>query len=461
MTTLAQAGYITVPTPTVTQTMGQIKPAFCGGLFFTLSVGVGLTLATYVAALFWVYCFKRRFVALGAMGCLLAVVCWLMNVDGINVFPSLYVLLIPTFVFYLTLKTMPREPRGDTFRFGCATHLVSLGILAVFWGTQASQEMFVNVRDSLLLNNPIGMKINRFYYDYTLYAAEAFRPVKKKLIKSCYLDISADPSTYSHVHRILVHRDYLQVPDPDHTDLCIRLNKDTMLFYHGDRHVLTVSTQHFLKAPDKVLVEFSETCDLNRFFRFLTMVCLVLGLPIWLYGVCYLVMLGIVNRFVADRKRAMGMVALFGVLLGSGLCIPVAHLGDALPGRDDIAHFLKSGESYKRIQALKTIEETGQDPLSFSAVWNILEHGSIPEIYWAIRALKDSKHHGALDQLVKFTRSPYTNIACMAYYALGKRKDKRAIPLIIMGIKASDDWYPQGYAYRALRSLGWQQTKKW
>jgi hypothetical protein len=47
----------------------------------------------------------------------------------------------------------------------------------------------------------------------------------------------------------------------------------------------------------------------------------------------------------------------------------------------------------------------------------------------------------------------------MAYHALGRRGDRRAIPEILYRIRISPNWYEQGYAYRALKALGWVQSR--
>jgi HEAT repeat protein len=54
---------------------------------------------------------------------------------------------------------------------------------------------------------------------------------------------------------------------------------------------------------------------------------------------------------------------------------------------------------------------------------------------------------------------PCPNVVSTAFYAIGQRRDKRAINEIIKRIEVSDDWYNQWYAYKALRNLGWKQTK--
>jgi HEAT repeat protein len=47
----------------------------------------------------------------------------------------------------------------------------------------------------------------------------------------------------------------------------------------------------------------------------------------------------------------------------------------------------------------------------------------------------------------------------MAFYALGQRGDRQAIQEILTRIETSKHWYNQWYAYRALRCLGWKQSR--
>jgi HEAT repeat protein len=56
------------------------------------------------------------------------------------------------------------------------------------------------------------------------------------------------------------------------------------------------------------------------------------------------------------------------------------------------------------------------------------------------------------------TEDDHPNVRCQAYYALGRRGDRRAVPVIIAQLKASRHWYVQWYGYRSLKTLGWRQT---
>jgi HEAT repeat protein len=50
-------------------------------------------------------------------------------------------------------------------------------------------------------------------------------------------------------------------------------------------------------------------------------------------------------------------------------------------------------------------------------------------------------------------------VVTQALYALGERKNPVAVQEILRFIKASDHWYCQWYAYKALRKLGWKQIR--
>jgi len=83
----------------------------------------------------------------------------------------------------------------------------------------------------------------------------------------------------------------------------------------------------------------------------------------------------------------------------------------------------------------------------------------IAERYWLARALGVSRQSETYDDLIAFLDDPSPNVVSMAFYALGKRGDRRAIKEIMTRIEASDNWYNQWYAYKALRKLGWKQNR--
>ena len=97
--TIEALGYLPVPNELVMPHLNGVAPAFWGGLFFTLSLGAGLSLLSRAAAWLW-----RRFP--GQKRILPAVysILWLVlligvNSRGLNLSASCYFFFIPVLVF--------------------------------------------------------------------------------------------------------------------------------------------------------------------------------------------------------------------------------------------------------------------------------------------------------------------------------------------------------------------------
>jgi len=124
----------------------------------------------------------------------------------------------------------------------------------------------------------------------------------------------------------------------------------------------------------------------------------------------------------------------------------------------DVASALESRRWQERVAALKLVEKGGKEAGDFRAYRSIIKSTRIPVRYWLARSLGVSRNPETYDDLVGLLDDPHPNVVSMAFYALGKRGDKRAISVILKGIESSHHWYNQWYAYKALRSLGWKQT---
>ncbi len=107
---LHQAGYLEIPTLQSLQRLGTLGPMVFGGLFFTLSTGAGLTLATIGAVWIWHTLSQRNRPIL-----ILLLITWvagllMVNLNGFNLFGSLYFALIPTGVSLVYLRACRRNP---------------------------------------------------------------------------------------------------------------------------------------------------------------------------------------------------------------------------------------------------------------------------------------------------------------------------------------------------------------
>jgi hypothetical protein len=125
----------------------------------------------------------------------------------------------------------------------------------------------------------------------------------------------------------------------------------------------------------------------------------------------------------------------------------------------DPARALVSEQWETRVAALKLIERKKLDVGDFEPYPRLMKSHHVAERYWFVRTLGFSRRTGTYRDLLSFLDDPNPGVVSMAYYALGQRKDSRAVPEILKRIETSSDWYNQWYAYRALRHLGWKQSR--
>ena len=92
-------------------------------------------------------------------------------------------------------------------------------LLAVIWGVQADNRLFLNIRDFLLLSNPVGKSVNDFYYRYTLYPAEAFKSLEQKLQRPIRLTDIQPAALDRRVASQMRYRDYLVVGNDEPVEL--------------------------------------------------------------------------------------------------------------------------------------------------------------------------------------------------------------------------------------------------
>lgn len=452
---ISDAGYLPVPNQHTMPGLLEFGPAFFGGLFFTFSVGAGLSIFSLAAAWVWdrLLC-RNKYVLIPFLllwvGCLVEV-----NRRGFCPMVSCYFLIIPPLVFAATLKWMPPLSGQRIWLYRMA-HALPIGLLALLWTSHLDSRMFLDVRDHLLLSNPLGTKINDFYYTYTLYPAEVFKSLNQRLLRTCNLENMQKESPY--LERQLLKHDYLAVAGDGSVDLKTVQEGTSLVFEHKGRTVLRTTLKDFFSTPETVLKEFSAKCDRHAFFRRFTFLSLVLGFPIALYAILYGLFRLVASYFL--RLRASSVAAsVLCFLMGITLLVPL-HQSRAIKIEvKDLPEALESERWQERVAALKLIEQKNMEIGDFQAYKAMLASPHIPERYWLVRALGASRQSETYEDLLAFLNDPHPNVVSMAFYALGQRGDRRVVKEIISRIETSDDWYNQWYAYKALRALGWKQTK--
>jgi hypothetical protein len=453
---VSDAGYLTIPNQRVMQTLPDFAPAFFGGLFFTVSVGAFIALLCLGAVWLWdrLFC-RNRYVTMVLVavwaGCLL-----MANIRGIDLMVSAYFLCIPCAVLSLTLRRMPAGSRKKKWS-EVVVYIGPVLILAALWVTQMDSHLFPDVRDHLLVSNRLGTTINDFYYTYTLYPAEAFKSLDQKVVKAYRLEDIQDNAIAGSIERRLLNYDYLRVEGDSPVDMTISQKGAFLVFSNGNRNILNVAPPAFFSETGKILREFSARSDKHRFFRQFTFYSLLIGFPVTLYLFFLFLFrafaglflsIGASSIFASALCLAMG-IALFAFFVQSR--VKSAEIGD-------VASALESERWQDRVAGLKLIEKGGTEVGDFQAYRRMIKSPHIAVRYWLARSLGVSRNPETYDDLLGLLNDPHPNVVSMAFFALGKRGDTRAISVILTHIGLSDHWYSQWYAYRALRRLGWKQT---
>jgi hypothetical protein len=451
------AGYLTIPNQHTMPSLQEFAPAFFGGLFFTLSVGAGLTLLSTGAAWVWHRVFSRnRYILIVFLliwlGCLVE-----LNHRGFSFGATGHFFAIPPVVFLAALRWMPSGPDKRAWAHG-TVHIIPVVVLALLWTLQIGKNFFVDFRDILLLSNPVGIKVNDFYYDYTLYPAEVFKSLEQKLLKTCTLQDPKKDPLHGRVELELLDRDYLAVATGDAVDLEVVQNNGVLDFKHGGKTILQSTLAEFLSDPATILEEFSANTDRHGFLRQFTFYSLLMGLPLALYLLLH-ALIRLLCCFFLDARISSLVASIFCLIVGLSILIPFQHMRWKDMELKDIPQALASESWQERVAALRIIEQKGLEVSSFPPYPRLLTSPHIAERYWLARALGASRRPQTYRDLLAFLDDPHPNVVSMAFYGLGQRGDSRGVSEILKRIKTSDHWYNQLYAYKALRNLGWKQRK--
>jgi hypothetical protein len=452
------AGYLAVPNKWVMSELKTFKAAFFGGMFFTLTVGASLSLLSFAAAWIW-----DRIALRNHMVLIPFLVLWLWCVVSINSvglcrIPSAYFLLIPITVFSLMALWMPQISERRSAILKSVVHMICFTVLAAAGANQMNEKLFLKIRDHFLLSNPVGMKINEFYYDYTLYAARVFKSYDQKLIKTCTLGLTVDTEQLRRIERKLLDYDYLVLRRGSApADLDIISRGDYLEFKIKLWTIVETTPEKFLKSPGEILKIFSERSDRNVFFRQITFFSLLGITSLCLYSLIYGLFRLITGFFFLSETRASVVAGILCVIAGLSVLIPLRFENEKYFEADELAAALNSDDWQYRLEALKDILAKRIDIAQFPSHSRLIYSPHIPERYWLARAMSVSRSPDTYQELLRLLDDSNFNVVYSALYALGRRGEKKAIPVILRQIEISDNWYVQQYAYKALKSLGWRQ----
>jgi len=352
---ISEAGYLAIPNQEIVPSLQGFRPAFFGGLFFSLTIGAGLSLLSYAVIWVWDRLFSRNkylgiFFLLLWLGCLSAV-----NHKGLEPMVTSYFFFIPAVVTIASLRWIHPKYGQKKWRHIAAMFFIPLFLLAILWRSQATSHLFIDLRDYLLLSNRLGVKINDFYYRYTLYAAEVFKALDQKLLKTYRLGDIQDVFLVPTIEKELAENDYLRVDGYPSVDLNVSQEGNFLVFKHRDRTILKAIPSEFFSNPGKVLKEFSLKSDRHGFFRKFTFISLLLGSPVILYLIFFTMFYMFLSFFLDNRTSSL-FASILCFMIGITL-LGLLHNSEAEIGEvKNVTEALRSQRWQERIAALKTIE---------------------------------------------------------------------------------------------------------
>ena len=457
---LESAGYLIVPNAHVLPELTRIPAAFFGALFFTFTIGAGLSIVSLFAA--WLYrrVFRGsiRFVVFLAVAW--AVLIAAVNMGGFSLAGTVSIAVILPFVFVFAVRQMPLNARPQG-RLVAALQIVAVIVVALAWLPKTDRDVFIEIRDNLLLTNTAGKAFNDFYYSYTLYPAKLIKTPGQKLMAPVCTGGIRDENLKRRIEDTLVGYDYLPVDQNSPCDLYIDQETESLVLSNRKNAVIQTSTAAFFDSPGKVLGEFSENTDTQSYFRMIIFYSLFSALPLSLFLLVHAFFAALLF-IVSPVFLRHAMASMLCMLIGVGAALPLYASPDhKMASPDDIRAGLASDDWRHQRSALRAIPEVSTVPTQY----NLHAHGHlsssrhVPVRYWYASALGGSRHPEAVDMLIRMLDDPHPNVACTAYFGLGRSGGRQAINEIKRRITESDHWYVQWYAYRSLRRLGWTQKK--
>jgi hypothetical protein len=460
-TTMAvgDAGYLSVPNATVMSHLDKLATAAAGGLFFTLSIGAGLSLLTLIGAWLWARVFRRRRLVSGIYLIVLAIGIASVNLNGWNPMASAYLVVVPSVTWLAALCLMPDRTVLRS-RTSVLWPVAAALILTLLWGLVLDRSLFINIRDYLLLGTRFGQAVTDAYYTYTLYPAEAFKSLAQKQIRTCVIESDMAPSVKQRLDRTMRRHSYLPVPvgNPAHVDIAYDAEAKAFSMKHHHVTVMQVPADRFFAETGKTLSAYSDNLDKNRIFRMLTLAGLLIGYPLVLYMLVYSILAilpGLFFSYALTDTVTAGLCLVIGVLL----LVPVYQGDKALVDPGNLSEALSTSSPVSRIAALRQSYAARTDITRDSLKYNLIHSDHAAERYWLARNLAYANAPESRGMLLSLADDPSPIVACQALWAMGVRNNRAVIPEIVNRINSSAHWYVQMYAYRALRKLGWNQPR--
>ena len=450
-------GYLTIPSPNIQYLLLQFKPAFFSALFFTVTLGVGVSLVFLAVGMLCAR-MKRRWTGFLFFFAIMAYFLLFVNLDGFVFYPTIFFVVVPLAaggIMWRRCFLLSRQPQsGWLSRVFFILPVVVLGLL---WSFQTSGEPFVDLRDTLLMTSKPGLAINDFYYDYTLYAARTFKPLAKRPMRTVHLEGNPHTPRNLSLKQKILNDHYLPVDDVQAGDIKITYDKNEVVLtgWHGEQ--LRVSLADFSNSPQRFFQQLSAKCDRLDNFRTTVFDGLMFGLPMGIYTFLFSIMSGLAAVRLG-RDKGAGLTSAIWMVIGIVLYVQLAFLAHGGANGKSPQELLESSSAKERLVGLRKSMNGGFDILKHPAYESLLHSPRVAERYWLARVLAGNRDKEGFEDLVDLLKDPAPNVRCQAIWALSRRPWDKPIKYVEDMARHSNHYYVQLYAYNALRRLGWRQA---
>ena len=488
MKKLSEISYLIVPNKHIFPLLDSIKTCIYGGLFFTLTLGIGISLLSLFLLLTlnkintkdnYEFTLLKKIKILNSNNftvskkkCYIVflIIFWvslilITNINGFN-FSSFYLLFIPLSII-ISFKIFNKNK--NKIIFFDRINIIPIGFIFFVILIIIPDISFINIRDYILLSNKHLEKISDFYYKYTLFPSEAFKPMELKLINTYSInDDYSKSQNYDTIKKRLIKRlerlDYFLIQDIKN-NLNITIDDNNIIFHFHDKIILKTDYKEFFKDSQKILKKVSNITDRHFFLRYLTFLSLIFGLPLFTYLIIYIFLFFCSELIFLKLLKIKFSIKYQFIVISSLMVILSLLIISIFPDNDEknitkdkINSDLKSKNLIKRVNALKNILKNKYDISNFIEYENLLNTDNTAEKYWLVRSFGISSNYKTYEKIFNFINDKSIIVRCQSLHALSKRGLRSSINKIIPIIQESKEWYVQLYAYKALKRLGWNQS---
>ena len=420
---LALMGFPALPGTAELEAVIGWQPALAGGIFFALSFGLGL------GALFFLWGAVARAIPRAAMGIALAVgglVALAALLKG-EFATALFTALIAGGAGWLGFK-MPLKMADAPYLKRLAGVALILLVGLSPWAV-GSDSVPTRLRNRVLLGTSLGQAINDYYYKWTLYPAEAIKPIGVRTQPTALILAGVSSTNQEAFCKSVVDFRILCVEGEEAVgDFTLSQTQGGELFLSAG----ATTVPWPLKSPEanSVWKTFSQRSDTARALRHATALGLRYGLPLALLLFLSITVEGL--GALVFRDRANSLTPLFALALS--LFLFVGGIGGE---EDGLRSKLARGKG-----SAAEIKSALDSPDRAMKVYGIIAAGKrAREFAPEIRALIDD---------------PVVNVRYKAALAAGGLTDKASREKLLETIRGDDQWYVKDRAYYALWRRGWR-----